>query len=158
MDGGKTVSVLGIRCSNSDYTFAVMTGTKESPRLVDNKTLPYPKGFSKPESLNWLLKEIEGLIAKYSIEKIVMNRFEGNRRVKTYEDRLEHEAMIYLAAFNQRVKSSSKKVKSSIAKDLGLKGRAHYLNTSLDTSLVKDFDHKSPKSKDAILAGWSELT
>jgi Holliday junction resolvasome RuvABC endonuclease subunit len=152
------VSVLGIRCSNRDYTFAVMTGTKKSPQLVDSQTLSYPKGFSKPESLNWLLKEIEELISKYGVEKIVMNKFEARRYGNTYEDRVEHEAMIYLAAFNQGIKSPSKKVKSSIAKDLGLKGRAHYLKTSLDTSLIKGFNDQSPKSQDAILAGWSGLS
>ena len=151
------MSVLGVRCSNKDYTFAVLTGTKESPQLIDSQTLSYPKGFSNPESLKWLLQEIESLITRYSVEKIVMNRFAGRSRGSIYEDRVEHEAMVYLAASNQGITSVSKKVKSSIAKDLGLKGRAHYLDTSLNTSLIKDFDNYSDKSKDAIRAGWSEL-
>jgi len=151
------MSVLGIRCSNKDYTFAVLTGTKKSPQLLATQTILYPKGFSKSESLNWLLQEIEGLIMKYAVEKIVMNKSEARIRGNTYEDRVEHEAMVYLAAFNQRVKSVFKKVKGSIARDLGLKGRARYLDTSLNTSLIKGFDNYSDKSKDAILAGWSAL-
>jgi hypothetical protein len=155
--GSKTMSVLGIRCSNKDYTFAVLTGTKKSPQLIDSQTLPYPKGFSKPESLKWLLQEIEDLITKYKVEKIVMNKFEGKIRGNTYEDRVEHEAVVYLAASNKGIASVFKKVKGSIAKDLGLKGRAGYLNTSLNTSLIKDFDKHSDKSRDSILAGWSKL-
>ena len=50
-----------------------------------------------------------------------------------------------------------RKVKSTIAKDLGLKGRGHYLQTELDTSVIPGFGSKSEKEKDAILAGWSEL-
>ena len=151
------MSVLGIRCSNRDYTFAVLTGTKKSPQLVGSKTLPYPKGFSKSESLKWLLREIESLITKYKVKKIVMNKFQGRIRGNTYEDRVEHEAMVYLAASNQGIASVFKKVKGSIAKDLGLKGRAGYLNTSLNTSLIKDFDNYSDKAHDAIFAGWSKL-
>lgn len=155
--GSKTMSVLGIRCSNRDYTFAVLTGTKKSPQLVGSETLPYPEGFSKSESLKWLLREIESLITKYKVKKIVMNKFQGRIRGNTYEDRIEHEAMVYLAASNQGIIHVFKKVKSSIAKDLGLKGKARYLNTSLNTSLIKDFDNYSGKSQDAILGGWSKL-
>ena len=152
------MNVLGIRCSNKDYTFAVLTSTKKSPELIDSQTLPYPKGFSKPQSLKWLLQEIDGLIIKYQIEKIVMNKSEARVRGNPYEDRVEHEAMVYLAASNhQSIKSIVKKVKSSIAKDLGLKGKARYLDTSLNKSLIKDFANYSDKSQDAILAGWSKL-
>ncbi|MBA7671637.1 hypothetical protein ES703_79797 [subsurface metagenome] len=151
------MSVLGIRCSNKDYTFAVLTGTRKSPELLDSRTLPYPKGYSKSESLKWLLQEIESLITTYKVEKIVINKFEGRIRGNTYEARVEHEAMGYLAASNQGIKSVFKKVKGTIAKDLGLKGRAHYLVTSLNTSLIKDFENYSDKSKDAIFAGWSAL-
>ena len=151
------MNVLGIRCSNKDYTFAILTGTKKLPQLLDSKTLQYPKGYSKPESLQWLLQEIEGLVTKYDVKKVVMNKFEGRIRGNTYEDRVEHEATVYLAALNKGVKNVAKKVKGSIAKDLGLKGRASYLNTSLDTSLIKDFDNYSDKSHDAIFAGWSKL-
>jgi len=50
-----------------------------------------------------------------------------------------------------------KKVKSTIAKDLGLKGRGHYLRTELDTSVIPGFAGKPDKEKEAILAAWSEL-
>ncbi len=151
------MSVLGIRCSNKDYAFAVLNGTKKSPQLIDSETITYPKGFSKQQSLKWLLQEIEDLIIKYKAEKIVMNKSEARIRGNTYEDRVEHEAMVYIAASNQGITSISKKVKSSIAKDLGLKGRASSLDTSLNISLIKDFKNYSDKSRDAILAAWSKL-
>ena len=69
------MNVLGIRCSNKDYTFAILTGTKKLPQLLDSETLQYPKGYSKPESLKWLLQEIEGLVTKYDVKKVVMNKY-----------------------------------------------------------------------------------
>ena len=66
-------------------------------------------------------------------------------------------AMVYFAAQNKGIKDISKKVKGSIAKSLGLKGRAKYLKTSLDTTLIENFDSYSDKAHDAIYAGWSKL-
>jgi hypothetical protein len=151
--------VLGIRCSNTDYTFAVLKGTKKAPGVVVTGTVPYPKGFTKPQSLKWLAQEIDGFLKTHQIEKIVMNRFEGRGlRKLAYEDRVEHEAAVYIAAANSGMKAVFKKVKSTIAKDLGLKGRARYLAAGLDTSLIPDFQTYSDKVRDATLAAWSELS
>jgi hypothetical protein len=151
------VNVLGIRCSNRDYTFAKLSGTKKIPQVVDCNTTLYPKGFSKPQSLKWLLQEIDTLIKRHNIQKIVIKGFEGRKCDKCFVERVEHEAIVYLAGASCRVMPVLRKVSSTIAKDLGLKGRAHYLTTSLDTSLIPSYDNYSAKAKDAILAGWSEL-
>lgn len=151
------MNVLGIRCSNKDYTYAILTGTKTNPRIIDTQTLPYPSGFPTAESLKWLLQEIEGLIIQYDIKRITMNKSETRVRGNDYEHRVEHEAIVYIASLNKGVKCVDKKVKGSIAKDLGLKGRASSLLDTSNTSLIKDFDNYSKKSQDAIFAGWSKL-
>ncbi len=150
------MNVLGIRCSSSDYTFAVLSGTKTSPQVVEVNSITFPTGFAKPQSLKWFYQEIDDLLARNSVQKIVIKKFEGRTRGNTYEARVEHEAMISLAGANHGVKPIFKKVKSTIAKDLGMKGRAHYLST-FDTSPVSDFREYSQKAQDALLAGWSEL-
>jgi hypothetical protein len=86
----------------------------------------------------------------------VIKKFEGKSRGKTYEERVEHEAAVIIAAANRGLRKVPKKVKSTIAKDLGQKGRAHYLSV-LDTSHFQTFESESEKTKEAILAGWSEL-
>lgn len=149
--------VLGIRCSNRDYAFAVLTGTKKLPKLVTSDTVIYPKGYIKPQSLKWFLLDIKDLLKKYKIKRIVMKKHEGQTRSKAYEERVEHEAMVSLADADCGVGAVFKKPSSTIAKDLGLKGRAHYLVTSLDTSLIPDYDKLSQKVKEAVLAAWSEL-
>lgn len=151
------MNVLGIRCSNKNYTFAIVTGTKGKPKVLECETISYPTGFAKPQSFKWLLQEIHGLIEKHNVKKIALKRFEGRFRDKRYEERIEHEAIIYLAAANCGVKPVCKKGKSTIAKDLGLKGRGRYLSTSLDTSLIIGYSGFSDNAKEAILVGWSEL-
>jgi hypothetical protein len=150
------MSVLGVRCSNRDFAYAVLSGTKSQPAQVDVQTLPYPKGFAKPQSLQWLLQEVDGVLNKHSIDKIVIKRFEGRTRGGTFEERVEHEAAVILAGAIRGMKAIFKKLRSQIAKDLGQKGRPKYL-ANVDTSCFRNFDGRNDKEKEAIQAAWSEL-
>ena len=146
-----------MRCSNKDYTYAILRGKKDKPSVIECQTINFPKGYSRAQCLKWMLQEIEDLLNKNKILRIAIKSFEGRSRGKTFEIRVEHEAAIYIASANCGIKKVSKKVKGTIAKDLGLKGRAKYLETTLDTSLIDNYDKLNDKEKDAILAGWSEL-
>jgi len=154
------MNILGIRCSNRDYTFAVISGMKTTPTVIVTKTIAYPKVDRLGESLKWFLLEIETLLINYSIGKIVIKGYEGRFRSKatTYDRRIEHEAIIFLVAENNGIKEIFKKVKSTIAKDLGIKGRGKYLKTNLDTSVIPNFYSYNDKTKESIKAAWSELT
>jgi len=151
------MSVIGIRCSNKDFNYAVMTGSKKKPSIEHTTSVSVPKNFSRPRALYWMVQEIEALIDRHSAQKVVMKAFEGRSRGKTYAERVELEAAVYIAGGKNGMSGIFKKVKSTIAKDLGLKGRGHYLQTGLDTSVIPDFATRSEKEKEAILAGWSEL-
>jgi len=149
--------ILGLRCSNKDYTFAVMDGTKQEPRVIASGNVAFPVGFPKTSSVKWFLQEIETLLASHGIDKIAIKAFEGRTRGSLFVDRIDHEAMVFLAASHRGSRAVFRKVKSTIAKDLGLKGRAHYLRTALDTSVIHAFDDYPEKTQEAILAAWSEL-
>jgi hypothetical protein len=151
------MNVLGVRCSNKDFTYAILTGTKRAPAQVMLNSLAFPKGFAKAQSLRWLLQEMDGIITANQINKIVIKSSEGLTRGNTFVDRVEHEAAVQIAGAARGLKGIFKKVKSTIAKDLGQKGRAHYL-AHLDTSSFPDYDSCSEKEQEAILAAWSELT
>jgi hypothetical protein len=151
------MNTLGIRCSNSDYTFAILTGSKKQPQLIDIGHIPYPKGYSKPHSLKWLYAEVESLVKTHSIKKIGMKASELMRVSKTYEDRVEHEAMVYLVAAYCNIRDVAKKRKNTLAKQLGLKGRSHYL-AQLDTSVIPKFDTFNDKEKEAVMVAWSDLS
>ena len=151
----KSLTVLGVRCSNRDFAYAVLTGSKDTPKNVEVRTLPYPKGFAKPQSLHWLLQEIHSVLKRHSIQKIVLKQFEGKSRGGTFEDRVEHEAAVMLAGGSLGLRAVFKKMNSTIAKDLGQKGRSKYL-ASLDT-WNPTFDSFSDKEREAIHAAWSNL-
>ena len=148
---------LGIRCSNSDFAYAVMYGSKSDPHIIETNIVSIPRGYRQPQALDWLYQEIERLIADNNVEKIVIKRSESRRRNSALETRLELEGVVALAGHRSGQIPSFKKVKSTIAKDLGLKGFARYLTTRLDTSPIEGFDEYPPKSREAILCAWSEL-
>lgn len=148
---------LGIRCSNSDFTYAVLQGTKNKPHMLATNTVAMPAGFRQPQALDWLYQEIERLIAAHGVEIIVIKRSESRRRNGARDTRLEFEGVVALAGHRSGQVPSFKKVSSTIAKDLGLKGYARYLRTRLDTSPLEGFDGYSSKSQEAVLCAWSEL-
>ena len=151
------MNVLGIRCSNKDFTYAVVTGSKKTPCVQYYAAVSVPKNFSRPRALYWMVQEVEELIKKHGTQKIVIKGFEGRTRGNTYTERVELEAAIYIAGGKNGMNSVYRKVKSTIAKDLDVKGRARYLQTHLNTSVISGFGSRSDKEKEAILSGWSEL-
>ena len=149
--------VLGLRFSNSDYTWVVLKGTKESPTVCASGGAKMPKGLHRPQTLSWFCQEIELLISQNGFTKICIKNTEAMaRKGNTYEMRVDHEAAAFIAAANHGIKSVFKKVNATIAKDMGLKGKGKYLKT-FDTSPIADFDQRTGKEQDAIMAAWSEL-
>lgn len=149
--------ILGLRCSSKDYAFAVLDGTRAKPTLVVSGLVAFPKGFSRVQSVHWFYQELLTILNAHPCTLIVVKGFEGMSRDRFFVERVEHESAAYLAASHRGIKSVLRKVKSTIAKDLGLKGRARYLSTTLDTSLIVDYDTLAEKTQDAILAAWSGL-
>ena len=150
--------ILGIRCSNNDYSFALLKGTKKAPQVVNTKTATFPKGYTRPDSLRWLYQEIDDyLINHKGISHLVVKGVEAMaQKGSSYTDRVECEAILFLAAANHGL-TAIRKVKPTIAKDLGLAGRAKALDENLDTSVISDFQNYSTKEQEAVLAAWSDL-
>jgi hypothetical protein len=153
---GLLMTVIGVRCSHKSVAFAVVSGTLAEPTLQECRSLPFPKAISWPQTLSWVYAETDALFKSYRPSLSVIKRFEGRSKGNTYEQRVECEGVVTLAASANAVKTVLKRPKSSIAKCLGVKGRAKYLQT-LDTSSVSSFASQSEHEQDAILAAWSGL-
>jgi hypothetical protein len=149
--------VLGLRCTNSGYCFAVMTGTKQSPVIKHSDTVSAPKGYPKPQKLGWMQQEVHDLCRRHQIHVICMKGTEGlAARGAGFVERVELEAVVFLAANHLGIKRVVKKVKSTLAKDLGQKGKARYL-AALDTRAFPGFATMSKNKQEAIYAAWTEL-
>ena len=149
------MNVLGVRCSNSDYTFYLVTGSKDAPSIVDSASNSFPKGYSVAEQLKWLLQETTEFIDRNQVDRVVIKRDELRKGSNAFEDRVSFEATVLLAAANANI-SVLKKLNATISKNFGFKGRARYL-VNLDTSPFPGYAKMGPRAKDALLVAWSEL-
>ena len=149
--------ILGLRCSNTGYSLAVLSGDINAPLLEAHDTVTVPKGYAKPQALKWFFQEIQDLCGKFSFDGIVLKGAEGQAtRDKAFVERIEMEAMVFYAGAQLGIKPVLRKVKSQLAKGLGLKGRAKYLE-GFDKSAVSDYADLPKHVQEALLAAWSEL-
>lgn len=149
---------LGIRCSNNDFCYVILSGSSSAPKIEKKDHISFPKRFSRQQSLKWFFQEIEGILKKYPIKVIAIKGTEGNApRGKAFVDRIENEAMIYLAAANKDIRRVYRKVYRTIATNFGLRGKAKYLSTKLDCSVFPGFNQENNKMKNAILVAWSSM-
>ena len=150
--------LMAIRSSTSDFGYAIISGTKDMPELIKSDTIQYPKGYSHPDGIRWFKQEIEEITRDYEIEKWVIKGTEpAAMKGNAYVRRVEYEAMIQLHAAEKGNSNVIRKVKSTIAKDLGLPGKPSALKTDLDQTKFPELDGKPEKEWEAMIAGWSEL-
>lgn len=150
------MKVMGVRCSNSDYAYCILSGSRESPVVEETKKVSFPKGYNEAEVLQWLHQEMRAVFSKHKCNAIGIKKAETNVvRSNALETRIQSDAIVSLAAAEAGCLAIFRKVKSTIAKDLGLKGKGKYLETKLDASAIAGFHGYSREIKEAILVGWS---
>ena len=149
--------VLGLRCSSRDYAYAVLDGTRANPVVVASGQVQFPKNQSRVQAAYWFYQELEGILAKHKCGGIVIRGSESRTKDKSLIERVEHESMAYPVASQRGIKLVIRKVRSTLAKDLGLKGKASYLSTKLDCSVISEFEKMPEKVQEAVICGWSEL-
>ena len=152
------MGILAIRCSNTDFAYAIVDGTKDSPVLVHCDVTGYPKGYEEHSLFHWFHQEITDLLDTHSPDTLAVKAAETMvKRSGSLETRIRIEGIALMSAAEVGCASAHRKVKSTIAKDLGMKGKGKYLETKLDTSPIPDFDSYNTKQQEAILVGWSCL-
>ncbi|SMD46368.1 hypothetical protein SAMN00777080_5053 [Aquiflexum balticum DSM 16537] len=152
------MNILGIRCSSKEFSFAIIAGKQDSSKLLESGTIAFPKGYSDSDCLKWFYQEIGGLIAKHKIGGIGVKGAEPMAmKGKAYGARMEKEGMIFLQASQNGIKYAKRKVKGTIAKDLGLKGKGKYIETKADFSSIPEYEKSNGNIQEAIQIGVSML-
>lgn len=152
------MKIVGIRCSNTDFSCAVLEGTKDAPQLLSCRTTSFPKGYDEHSLLHWFYQEISGILSANSPNGIAVKAAETMvKRSSSLELRIRIEGIALMAAAQAGCSIAPRKVKSTIAKDLGMKGKAKYLETEFDSSPIAGFDNYKDKEQESILVAWSSL-
>jgi hypothetical protein len=133
-----------------------LSGDRDSPTVEETNRIPFPKDYSEPELLNWFYQEITALFQRSNVDGVGIKRAEGTvKRSNALETRIQCGGIISLVAAQAGCCNVYRKMGSTIAKDLGLKGKGKYLKTKLDTSAIADFEDYPVKAQEAILVAWS---
>jgi Holliday junction resolvasome RuvABC endonuclease subunit len=152
------MKIVGIRCSNTDFSCAVLEGTQTAPQLLSCTSTSFPKGYEEHSLLHWFYQEISGVLSTSSPDGIAVKAAETMvKRSTSLELRIRIEGIALMAAAQAGCSVAPRKVKSTIAKDLGMKGKAKYLETQFDSSAIAGFDDYKEKEQEAILVAWSSL-
>lgn len=152
------MKIVALRCSNKDFACAVIDGTQEDPVLASCDLTAFPKGYEEHSLLYWFYQEIAGILNTHNPEGLAVKGAETMvKRSASLELRIRVEGIALMAASEAGCAVACRKVKSTIAKDLGMKGKGKYLETKFDTTAIPDFDSYSAKHQEAILVGWSCL-
>lgn len=150
--------IFGIRCSNTDFAFAILTGSRSRPELEECKQTPYPKGYSRPQSLKWFYQELQEVTRSRRIDRWAMKGAEPMaQRNSSFVHRVEYEGVAVLVASEAGIGDVPRKIKATIAKDLALPGKAKSLTTLLNTETIPAFREHSEKIQEAILVAWSSI-
>ncbi len=152
------MKIVGIRCSNTDFAWAILEGTQDVPQLMSCRLTSYPKGYDEHFLLHWFYQEISGILSANTLDGIAIKGAETMvKRSSALELRIRIEGIALMAAAEVGCSLASRKVKPSIAKDLGMKGKAKYLETQFDSSAIAGFEDFKAKEQEAILVAWSSL-
>jgi len=152
------MKIVGIRCSNTDFSCAVLDGTQDAPQLLSCATTGFPKGYEEHSLLHWFYQEIAGVLTANTPDGMAIKAAETMvKRSSSLELRIRIEGIALMAAAEAGCSNVVRKVKSTIAKDLGMKGKAKYLQTQFDPSAISGFEDFKEKEQEAILVAWSSL-
>ncbi len=152
------MKILAVRCSSSDFAHATIEGSQQSPTVIESAVIGFPKGYGEHALFHWFHQEIKGLIDNHGPDGVAVKAAEPMvKRSGTLETRIRVEGIALMSAAEAGCTTACRKVKSTIAKDLGMKGKGKYLETKLDTSPIANFDSYNTKQQEAILVGWSCL-
>src|SRR3989339_404637 len=111
------MKVLGIRCSNSDFSCATLDGDRGNPTIIQTKRFPFPANFSEGERLHWFYHELDSLIKKLKPDTISLKGPEPLvKRSNSLDSRLHIEGIVFLVADVNGIKNACKKTSATIAK------------------------------------------
>lgn len=150
------MKMIGFRCSSSDYTYAVIENSKGDTKIIDAKSIPFPKNYSHADILKWLYLEIERLLKDIKPSGIMIKRSEAlASKGKPFITRVECEGIIFLLAGMLNIKYVAGKAKATILKDLGYKGKSKYFKTAVADVSFDEIPRLSDKIIEAVMVAKS---
>jgi hypothetical protein len=147
---------IGIRCGSDGFWFVVAVGTRGEPELVLAEPRKCPHDMTRACSLNWIRKEIQGVLALYKAKSCRLKAVEpfAPKNVATLH-RAEVEGVIQAAIYDSGCKDIKNLYKSQLKSVLAYEGPIRTIEEKLASSPFENLHGK--ELREAALAAWAAL-
>ena len=146
--------VIGLRCWKDSFSYVVLTGTQQSPNVVEKACCDFPANETWCGKLHWLREEIHEILERHPVDSAVVKVCEPNARSETL--RTEAEGVAKEAVYSKQNVDCEKRTKRQIRSRIsGFDRAARYVLNALDAHGLQALNNSS--FKEAAVAALAEL-
>lgn len=147
--------VLGIRCWHDKFAFVVAKGPSTNPEIIESDVRKFPADLERAGFLNWISKEIKGVLHRHPIAAAGFKALEGTAfRTVEVVKRAEVEGVIQAVLYESGCKDVDGLTKQQIKAAIGYNGKAAEVVNALEGTA---FAEMQANIQDAALVAWALL-
>ncbi len=149
------MTAIGFRCFNDKFSFVVLAGDQNDPKLVCHDTCALPSGVCWAGKLAWVRQRVQELVRAHAVTRGALKRAEPLAR-KAYPLRSEIEGVVKEAIYDATRVDCLARIKSQLKRDIsGFSEPVKYVARALSDKGLADI--KAPAYQEAALAALCEL-
>jgi hypothetical protein len=152
-----SINAIGFRAETQHVYWAVVTGEKEQPKLIDSGKISPPKIFSEPEKLTWYNNRVLQLTEQHNIVACYVRTAEPSAKTKSIliQERSRIEGVIIQALETKKLRISIGPL-ATLSSKIGTKSAKDFIDGAQFRAL--DWEKiKNKSQREAILSAVSVL-
>ncbi len=149
--------ILGLRCWPEKFAFVILDGDMSSCRTVKSGVKKFPTDLSRPGFLNWISKELKGLLANNDVKSAVYKEQEFSPQANRglIARRAEVEGVVQAVLYENGCQDIDGLRKKQLKKMTNYSGSAGDVAEVLSTTPLRD--HLGTECEEAALVAFATL-
>jgi hypothetical protein len=149
--------ILGLRCWAEKFAFVLIEGDVSSCQTIKSGVKKFPTDLSRPGFLNWISKELKGLLANHHVKTAVYKQQEFSPQANrgAIARRAEVEGVVQAVLYENGCQDIEGLLKKQIKKMTDYTGSAADVLEVLSATPLKD--HIGAETEEAALVAFALL-
>jgi hypothetical protein len=149
--------ILGLRCWAEKFAFVLINGDVSSCRTIKSGVKKFPADLSRPGFLNWISKELKGLLTNHDVKSAVYKQQEFSPQANrgAIARRAEVEGVVQAVLYENGCQDVDGLLKKQVKKMTDYSGSAADVLEVLSTTPLKD--HIGEETEEAALVAFALL-
>jgi hypothetical protein len=149
--------ILGLRCWPEKFSFVLIDGDPKSCRTIKSGVKKFPTDLTRPGFLNWISKELKGLLANHDVRTAVYKQQEFSPQANrgAIARRAEVEGVVQAVLYESGCQDVDDLLKKQVKKMTDYSGSAADVLEVLSTTPLKD--HIGAETEEAALVAFAVL-